>query len=82
MRQQTARWVRISKHLRKQQRFFQKGWSADILVRSKPERADMRRKFQSGGADERCCGQECPRSGLVSALSPGTLRVRKKAASW
>ena len=43
--------------------------SADILVRSKRERADIRRKFQSCGADERCCGQECPRSGLLASAA-------------
>jgi len=48
--------------------------SADILVRSKWEHADIRRKFQSGGADEHCCGQECPRSGLVAALPPWASR--------
>ena len=53
---------------------FPEGRSADILVRSKLERADMRRKFQSCGADERSCGQECPRSGLFAALPPWTPR--------
>src|SRR5438105_950740 len=39
--------------------------SADIPVRSKAGRSDGVRKFGSGTAGGRCCGQECPRSVAV-----------------
>ena len=40
------------------------GRSADILVRSKPERIKNSRSSVSQRVNVDCCGQECPRSGL------------------
>src|SRR5439155_20161345 len=40
---------------------------ADILVRSRVERKEGGRSFQSLGAFGSCCGQECPRAASVAA---------------
>jgi hypothetical protein len=51
-----------------------RGWSADILVRSNPERIKNSRSSVSQRVNVDCCGQECPRSGLACGSAALGLR--------
>ena len=60
------------------------GRSADILVRSKPERIKNSRSSVSQRVDVDCCGQECPRSSLgcgFAALGLCGLMARQRLPS-
>jgi hypothetical protein len=47
-----------------------RGWSADILVRSNPRPRAGSPNFVNSLCAPACCGQECPRSGPVISSQP------------